>query len=225
MRKMKRTILLLAAMLAAVSLGGCGRKFDASAYMKSVMDNSYKNDSTEFVAQKVGTAEQAQELYEQGIDTELNSLISKFDAPIPDDLKEEFREVLKDVFKSVKYTVGEAVKKDDSYEVEVRYQKMDIFGPALEIFYAASEKRMSEIAEEVNKGGEQPSDEELGQQRCEMLKDAIQEALADVTYEDEESMVVHINLVDDVWTPDQDDVYELEMSLLDIDVATEKVGS
>ncbi len=225
MRKMKRTILLLAAMLAAVSLGGCGRKFDASAYMKSVMDNSYKNDSTEFVAQKVGTAEQAQELYEQGIDTELNSLISKFDAPIPDDLKEEFREVLKDVFKSVKYTVGEAVKKDDSYEVEVRYQKMDIFGPALEIFYAASEKRMSEIAEEVNKGGEQPSDEELGQQRCEMLKDAIQEALADVTYEDEESMVVHINLVDDVWTPDQDDVYELEMSLLDIDVATEKAGS
>ncbi len=221
MRKMKKAIVMLAAVLAVTAFGGCGRQFDASAYIKSLLDNSYKNDSTEFVKQDVGTAERASDLYEQGIDTELDSLISTFTTEIPDGLKEEFRGVLKDVFRSVRYTVGEAVEKEDSYEVEVKYQKMDVFAPAMENYYAALEKKVEEIAEQMQEGGEQPTEEELNEQRCAMLKDAIKDALQDVSYEDEASVKIHVNLVNDVWTPDEDDVYKLETLLLDYDAVAQ----
>ena len=90
MKKLRKISLLLVAMLAVTMLGGCG-SFDASGYIKALLDNSYKNDSTAFVEQKVGTEEQAKELYDQGIETELNSLIAGVN--ISDDLKNEFTTV------------------------------------------------------------------------------------------------------------------------------------
>ena len=54
MKKMRKIVILLAAVMAAVLLGGCGN-FDASGYIKALLDNSYKNDSTAFVEEKVGT--------------------------------------------------------------------------------------------------------------------------------------------------------------------------
>ncbi len=49
MKRMRKVALLLVAALAAAVLGGCGGSFDASAYVKALMDNSYKGDSSAFV--------------------------------------------------------------------------------------------------------------------------------------------------------------------------------
>ena len=68
---MKKCVAVLA--MAVVTLTGCA-SFDASAYLKAILDNSYKNDSTAFVEQKVGTKEEAAELYQQGIDANMNQL-------------------------------------------------------------------------------------------------------------------------------------------------------
>ena len=62
MKAMKKCEAVLA--MAVVTLTGCA-SFDASAYLKAILDNSYKNDSTAFVEQKVGTKEEAAELYQQ----------------------------------------------------------------------------------------------------------------------------------------------------------------
>ena len=61
---MKNTKKILLPLLLAVTLlfGGCGKKFDPGNYVKALLDNSYKNDSTAFVEQEVGTKEQAEEL-------------------------------------------------------------------------------------------------------------------------------------------------------------------
>lgn len=215
MKKMKKVVLLLAVMLAATAIGGCGRSFDAGAYIKALLDNSYKNDPTEFVEQKVGTEEQAAELYKQGIDTELSSITSS--AQLSDGLKEEFRSVLEDVFKSVKYTVGEAVKDGDSYTVEVKYQKMKIFAPAMENYTASYGTYYEELTAKAENGEEIPSDDELNEQNYTFLKDAIKDALANATYDDEASTTIHINLVNNVWTPDETDIGNLEKLLFDIE--------
>ena len=213
MKRMKKVALLLAAVLAAAVLGGCGGSFDASAYVKALMDNSYKGDSTEFVEQKVGTKEQAEQLYEEGIDTEMSAITQS--VQLSDELQSEFKDVLKDVFKNVKYTVGEATKKDDSYEVEVKYQKMNVFAPAMESFNAASEAYVTEMTEKAANGEDTPSGEEINEQVYVMLKDAIKEAMGSVTYGDEESTIVHIELKDKTWTPNEDDLYNLELLLFD----------
>ena len=213
MKRMKKVALLLAAVLAAAVLGGCGGSFDASAYVKALMDNSYKGDSTEFVEQKVGTKEQAEQLYEEGIDTEMSAITQS--VQLSDELQSEFKDVLKDVFKNVKYTVGEATKKDDSYEVEVKYQKMNVFAPAMESFNAASEAYVTEMTEKAANGEDTPSEEEINEQVYVMLNDAIKEAMGSVTYGDEESTIVHIELKDKTWTPNEDDLYNLELLLFD----------
>ena len=53
MKRLKTVAVMLMAVLALGLFGGCGISFDASAYIKALLDNSYKNDSAEFVAQKI----------------------------------------------------------------------------------------------------------------------------------------------------------------------------
>ena len=180
MRKTRKTAVILAAILVAVLVGGCGRPFDASGYVKALLDNSYKGDSAEFVAQKVGTKQQAEELYKQGIDTEMKSLTSQ--ANVSEELQGEFREVLQNIFKNVKYTVGEAAKKDNSYEVEVKYQKMKIFEPAIESFNTTSQDYINGITEKAENGEESPSEEELSEEIFTLLKDALKDAMYDAYF-------------------------------------------
>lgn len=218
MKTMKRWSLLLVAVLAATMLAGCGN-FDASGYIKALLDNSYKNDSAAFVEQKVGTAEQAQELYDLGIETELNSLISG--VTLSDELKDEFTAVLQDVYKSVKYTVGEAEKQDDdSYVVEIKYQKMKVFAPAMEKFQADQQAYTDELSEQVQNGGEYPSEDEINEQVYTILKDAIKDSAANAQYEDEATTTVRIELKDKVYSPNQDDVEALEYALFDLEEAS-----
>ena len=61
MKTMKKVALMLCAVLAIGMMAGCG-SFDASAYVKAVLDNSYKNDSTGYVDQKIATKEEAEKM-------------------------------------------------------------------------------------------------------------------------------------------------------------------
>ena len=54
--------------------------FDASAYLKAVLDNSYKNDSTGFVELEVGTAEESAEVYQEGLTEIVDSYLYGLDA-------------------------------------------------------------------------------------------------------------------------------------------------
>ena len=218
MKKMRKIVILLAAVMAAVLLGGCGN-FDASGYIKALLDNSYKNDSTAFVEEKVGTKEQAEELYAQGIDTAMKSLTSQ--GAISDELKGEFETVVKDVYKNVKYTVGEATKKDDGFEVEVKYQKMKIFEPAIESFNTTSQDYINGITEKPENGEESPSEEELNEEIFTLLKDALINAMDNVSFGDEESTVIHVELKDNTWMPNEADVQNLEKLLFDMEVLEE----
>jgi hypothetical protein len=219
MKKMRKIAILLAAAMLAAILGGCG-SFDASGYIKALLDNSYKNDSTAFVEQKIGTQEQAKELYESGIDTAMGSMTSQ--QQLSDELNEEFEAVVKDVYKSVKYTVGEATKKDDgSYEVEIKYQKMKVFAPAMENFTTATESYVEEMTEKASNGEDVPSEEEMNEATYAMLKDAIKDSLGTITYEDEATTTVRVELVNKVYTPNEEDVYNLEQLLFDIEAVTE----
>ena len=218
MKKMRKFSLLLVAMLVVTMLGGCG-SFDASGYIKALLDNSYKNDSAAFVEQKVGTEEQAKELYDLGIKTEVDSLISG--VSISDELQNEFTTVIQDVYKNVKYTVGEATKQDDdSYVVEVKYQKMKVFAAAMEKFEEGQQAYTDELSELVQNGGEYPSEDEINEKVYTILKDALKEAAQNAEYEDEASTTVRVELNDKVYSPNQEDVEALEYALFDLEEAS-----
>ena len=126
-------------------------------------------------------------------------------AEVPEELQAEFREVLEDIFKNVKYTVGDATKKDDSYEVEVKYQKMNIFAPTME--------KLTEMA-----SADGATDEDA--QVIELLKDAMKEVMGSVTYGDEETTTIRVELVNKLWTPNEEDITKLEELLFDLEAVT-----
>lgn len=212
MKVIRRTAaVLLAAAIAVMSVAGCGASFDASAYLKAILDNSYKHDSTALVEQKLGTKEEAEEIYRQGID---NNLAQLGEMVLNDEVKAELESIFEQIYAKADYTVGEAEKqKDNSYVVTVTYRPMTLFTEIETAFDAVLDEKSTEIAEEIMNGAEY-SDEELEQLAVDLYLDVCKEALADVQYGDEKSMVVRIELNDKTYTPNETDIENLEYALL-----------
>lgn len=212
---MKKLALALAGVMTVGLLGGCGNTFDASAYTKALLDNSYKNDSTGFVQQNLGTAEEAAALYEEGLDAELEAMLSM--AGITEEQAESFREVWADLLAGVKYTVGEAEKQDDgSFVVNITYEQMKVFEPTMTEYMDV----VTKMAEDWAATGEFPSDEEMMDEIVLALKDCLVNAMANVTYAEPATTTIRIEIKDKQYQPNEDDILKLEEALFDIDAMT-----
>ncbi len=189
---------------------GCTSDTSVKTYLQALLDTSYKNDSSAFVEIKLGNEEAAQTLYEQGIDTGVGVFCNRLG--VSDEYKEEFRQVYMDMLAKVRYTVESAEKQSDgSYIVTVSYEKMNIFKPAL----ALHQDNMVVLAEEWRDASEPPTEEEMMAAVFLDFKSSMEIVLAEVQYSEPESMTVRIELDGNVYTPNADDIVELEKALFD----------
>lgn len=214
MRKMKKPVLLLICAMVIGLLSGCGNSFDASAYVKSLLDNSYKNDSTAFVEEKVGTAEEASQIYEEGIQTEVDATIGG--TGVSEEVETGYTETYKKMFSLVNYTVGDAEKQDDgSYVVTIEYQPLIVFEPAVEHYNTELEGIYNDFMTRAET--EDISNAEIYDTLFMTLKDGIDAALESPTYGDKATATVRVSLVDNVWTPNESDLANLETVFIDVD--------
>lgn len=216
MRKMiNKSIILFMGLVLLSTLAAC-EKFDASGYVKAILDNSYYNDATGMVEKEMGTVEEAAELYNKGIDAQIDVMFEK--VAISDELTEEYRQFFEELFSNVKYTVGEAVEVDDkTFEVAVTYEKMNVFTDVM-ITYEAKITEMVEVWNENALAGEEIlSDEEMNEQLFAMLKDCMVEELEEATFDEPAVATIKVELVDKVWTPSQEDLIDLEYALIDFE--------
>lgn len=214
-RMMKKISALCAGVVLLVTLTACS-KFDASGYVKAILDNSYYNDSTAIVELNIGTAEEAAAIYEQGIEAQVATV--NIVTEISDTLTAEYRQFFKDLYASVKYTVGEAVEVDkETLEVNVTYEKMYVFTDAV----AAYQSKINEMAvvwkEAALAGEEVPTDAEMNEQLFVVLKDCLVTELAEASYEAPATATIRVQLVNNVWTPNQEDLLALEYALFDFE--------
>lgn len=210
MKIFRRMAGILICIMVAGLLGGCASDADAQAYLQALLDASYKNDPAKFVEIRLGTQEEAQALYDQGIDTGVSAFCSRLG--ISDAYKEEFRPVYMDMLSKVRYEVGKAEKQSDgSFIVTVSYEKMRIFGPALESY----QQDVAAKANEWASAAEKPSEEEMVQEIVLQFKKSMESVLSDVQYDEAGTMTVRIELADKVYTPNTDDVAALEKALFD----------
>ena len=218
MKKVKRIALALVCVLVIGVLSGCGSKFDAKAYMEAMLDASYKNDPTKFVDMKIGTKEEAAALYEKGIDAEMDAFLSELS--ISEELEGEFREMFKNMLSQVKYTVDSAEEQDkETWVVNITYEKMLIFAPVMEEYETAITEMITDWTTAATAGEETPSEDEMMEQMIAKLKDCMENNLTGVEYAEPATTTVKVELVDNVWTPNQSDIENLEMLLFDTDEA------
>ena len=216
MKNMKKLVVMLVCVMAIGLLGGCGKSFDASAYTKALLDNSYKNDPSGIVDMKIGTAEEAAALYEEGLDNEMEAMGASSD--FTEEQVAAYREVIADILAGAKYTVGEAEKQDDgSYVVTVTYEQMNIFEPAMEAYMAEVTEMTTVWTEAVLAGEEAPTEEEMYNEIIVALKDCLAETLTTVTYDEPATATVRIELVDKKYQPNEADIANLESVFFDID--------
>ena len=217
MKKVKRIALALVCVLLVGALSGCGSKFDAKGYLNALLDASYKGDSKAFVDMKLGTEDEAAELYEQGIDAEMSAFLSG--VSVSDELEGEFREIFKQMLGSVKYTVGDAEKQGDNYVVTVTYEKMKIFEPVMSQYT----DQVTALATEwqTNPDSMPASEDEMMEEILVILRDCMKEALPNVEYAASATTTVRIELVNNVYTPNQRDVENLETILFDTEAASQ----
>ena len=210
MKTMKKCVAIL--LVAVTALTGCA-SFDASAYLKALLDNSYKNDSTGFVAQKIGTKEEAAEMYQQGLGANMNQLA---DYDMDDATKADMEKLFADIYAAADYTVGEAEKDGDDYVVTVTYRPMKLFTEATEVYYAAIEEKTAELTQRIM-NGEEVSDGEIEKMAIDLYISTFRDQLAKVEYGEEATMDIRIELSDNVYAPNETDLGNFESAVLGIE--------
>lgn len=210
--KTKKAAAAAVILVISIMITSCGPKLDAKAYLQAMLDLSYKGDSAKYVEMELGTAEDAVLVYERGIDAEMAYFENKMN--MSDGLKSDFREFFKEMYSKAKYTVDDAKKQDDgSYTVEISYERMKLFEPAVALY----NKNIEALPEKWAGMEESPSQDEMLEDMAEVLRDALRTSMENVEYDAPGTLTIKIALVDNVYTPDTTDVAELEKALFDAD--------
>lgn len=215
--KLRIKAVLVAAAICAL-LTACGAKLDMQAYLQAMLDLSYKGDSTDYVNLELGTDEEAEAVFERGIDSEMSAFKEKLQ--ISESLEADFRSLFKEIYAKAKYTVGEAQRQSDgSYIVTITYERMKIFEPMFAIY----DEKIAALPQTWAALSENPSQEEMREDMNEALRDALRESIEHVTYEEPETLTIRISPVDNRYTPNSRDVEALEKALFDSDYSSNSV--
>ena len=212
MKRRRKILCAFLCVLLVSLLGGCGTTFDASGYLKALLDNSYKNDSTAFVEMKIGSANEAAALYEQGIDAEVAAMGLSGDIGLTEEEMMLSREVFSKMLAGARYTVGDAVLQENKdYVVTVTYEQMNVYAPTMELY-------LEKMAELNTKWEDQPPTEtERVKEILMTVITCMDEALALATYDEPATTTVRVELTNNVYYPNDEDLVKLEMVLFDTD--------
>lgn len=213
--KTKIKVIVICAVLCSM-LAACGKKLDAQDYLQAMLDLSYKGDSTGYVEMELGTTEEAAALFERGIDSEMSFFKEKLN--MSEELEADFRSLFKEIYGKANYTVGDAKEQEDgSYVVEITYERLKVFEPAL-ISY---NERIASLPETWAAMETTPTQEEMLEDMTEILRDALRESIESAAYGEQKTTTIRIELIDNVYTPNSQDVISLEKALFDSDYSLE----
>lgn len=197
MKNVRRGILLVLSVVTLLMLTACG-KFDAGAYVKALMDNSFKNDSSGFVKEGLGTKKEAEKLYKEGIEEITGALIENLD--LSPGLEKKYYNMFTDMYKTTNYTVGEAIEQEDgSYTVALKYRQLQIMQPALTL--AMDKAALSGVTET----------EEI----YTLLLDCLKDELRNCSYGEEKEALIRVELQKDEYTVNEEDLQNIENYLID----------
>lgn len=214
-KKLLRWGILLVASLFLFSACGA-RAYDASGYVKSMLDSQTRGEFDQYVKLTDSTKEEAQELYDENIEVQMDSME---EYGLSDELMEKYRELFKNMFKQSKYTVGEAKKgDDDSFTVPVEVEKFQLFEGLDEELDTYQEELETELTNQMIETGVFPEQEEIMEKVFQHLYDLLNERVENPTYGEKATVEVKVSKNgDDIYEADESDMEEIGNKLVDSD--------
>ncbi len=130
--KGKTYLLILILPLLLVSLTGCslfgnGKKAYAN-YVQCLLDVNYKAEFTDYMKITGATQEEAQKVYDDGLNYLADSLMTAYGITDVEgsDIKEQFTELAKNIYSHASYEITDVTKTDGIYQVTVTIYPIDI---------------------------------------------------------------------------------------------------
>lgn len=207
MKKKKIAGVVLAA-VTALCFTACGgfSAEDASAYVKSALDAEYKAEFDEYMKQTDSTQEEAEAMYQQGLDT-VTSGFGLDSLGISDELAAQYRDVAADLLALAKYEVKDAVEDGDGYAVEVSYEPY-IGAQTLDHDLNAALEEITASISDVQ------SEEELNEMVFQKVLEILQQKVAEPEYGEAETYTIHVTKgSDNVYSISQDDLVGLDYAM------------
>ncbi|MGN1267281.1 MAG: hypothetical protein ACI4UH_05015 [Dorea sp.] len=185
MNKLKRCSVIFALVLTMGVFTACGMKpEEAKAYTQAVLDAIYLGEFDAYMEQTESTKEEAQEMYEGNIELTVAEMGLEEEG-VSEEVTDKFKQVLFDLAKHARYTIGEVKEIEDGYEVEV------IVEPFIG-FETLEDDLTNVLIDKINDMKEIPSDEEINQMTYELMSDLMAESVENPTYDEAESVRVHV---------------------------------
>ena len=192
-------------------------RFDASAYVKAVLDVSYKNEIQEYVELTDTSEKEAKQIFENN----LNVTMEEFDSlELPDELSGMYRELFENIAKKVNYTVGEGVKDEDgNYTVEVMVKPITLFDDTYDTFQEKAKDYAEQISNDVMGGAEITTDEQMQNDVYQIYYEVLKSACdAGLKYGEAEKITLHV-----VKTEEKGyEIQDKDMQVLDSTLISEK---
>lgn len=215
--KNKSKLYWLILIVAVVVLGGAiigrsliGEKFDASGYVKACLDLVTKGEKEDYMKLTQRTEEEAEEDYQANMDLLMSDIESM---GISEDLQDKYQAFYEELLKKTKYDVKEAKEDGDNFTVDVEIEQITgVFNGVQDELYAEAEAYGQQLAE----SGEMPSDEEINEWAFNKLYEILTAKLAQATYNETQTVTVHVVLNDNTWEIPQDDYDVLDAALVDL---------
>lgn len=109
-------------------LCGCGKSFDAAAYVKGGLDVLYLGEvSDEYLELVVDSREECLAMYEENVLNEAVNFGRVFYVDVNSEPDEALIQLYKDIFAKSKYEVGDVSEDNGEYTVEVTVYPIDLF--------------------------------------------------------------------------------------------------
>lgn len=181
---MKKTSALMLAVLLTFSVTACGKKFDAAAYTKSVLDANYQQNFTEYAEFCKITEDEAKEELQKTIDEQVEAELTGLSSlgEFTDEEKQEYKDLLMEVNKLAKYEVQEATEDEDgNFTVTISITPANVF--------QTLEDNSTAIAENMVKEGLDITDASTFQK---LLIQSLQKSLDENEYNEATSIEISV---------------------------------
>ena len=184
----KKRVAIICVLAAVLLLAGCGGGFDASGYVRGVLNNIYLGDSAEYTRMVDITEEEAAEEYEQGIEVEADFFLQYYGiGEVSDDVYQQIVDMYKTICQQSKFEVQEAVKNGDDYNVEVLISPIDVIVNSEEDISAAVDEFVA-----AADPADYPDDLSINDALARIVVDVINGNMPELGWQDQKSIIVKV---------------------------------
>ena len=184
----KKRVAIIWVLAAVLLLAGCGGGFDASGYVRGVLNNIYLGDSAEYTKMVDITEEEAAAEYEQGIEVEADFFLQYYGiGEVSDDVYQQIVDMYKTIYQQSKFEVQEAIKNGDDYNVEVLISPIDVIVNSEEDISAAVDEFVA-----AADPADYPDDLSINDALARIVVDVINGNMPELGWQDQKSIIVKV---------------------------------